>query len=278
MPEPVHRTFLLTDIENSGAADDVVRAVRRNQMYETVQSTLEAAGVPHTDQRLEDRGDGVMALIAPGVPKTALLRALLTEVPARLHGYNRVAAGSAQVRLRIVLAAGEVTLHARPGTPEGALGADLDRAFRLLDSEPLREALRQSTQDAVLCVSEAVHEGVVRHDYPGIPVSSFHPLTVRAKEGPLRAWVHGARAAGGPPPGHASGTGGTPAPDPAAHPAGGTGAAPAPAGGGVVFAGGSPSFGDHTVLGDQNILAGGKVEGGFFMGGKHVGPDEENDR
>ncbi|MFI7274925.1 hypothetical protein [Streptomyces sp. NPDC049879] len=216
--EPLHRTIVLTDIEGSGSGDDVVRRVRRHHMHEAVQYALEAAGVRHTDQHLEDRGDGLMALISPLVGKPALLRALLAEVPARLGAYNRVAADSAQVRLRVVVAAGEVTPHRLPGVHGGAYGWDLDQAFRLLDGEPLKRALRErrggaehgDSADMVLCVSESVYQGVVRHNHRGIRGDSFHEVAVEGKEGLVRGWLHGRPAPGGTargsvPPGTAAG-------------------------------------------------------------------------
>ncbi|MEU9134228.1 hypothetical protein AB0D08_40230, partial [Kitasatospora sp. NPDC048540] len=107
MTEPVNRTILLFDIEKFGRRDDVEQAFMRRMLYTILQETLRSAGVEQTDQRVEDRGDSVMVLISPTVPKVPLLRALLTETPALLRSNNRLASSSAQVRLRAVLAAGE---------------------------------------------------------------------------------------------------------------------------------------------------------------------------
>ncbi|WP_326598320.1 hypothetical protein [Streptomyces sp. NBC_01803] len=291
--EPLHQTILLADIEGSGTSDDVVRRVRRHHMYEAVQYALEAAEVQRTDQRLEDRGDGVMTLVSPLVPKSALLRALLTEVPTQLHGYNRVAADSAQVRLRMVLAAGEVAPHEIPGVLGGVYGWDLDQAFRLLDGEPLRRALRhrravgKDGQDVVICVSEAVYQGVVRHDHRGIRRDAFHEVRVPGKEGPVRGWLYGEPApddAAEPAPDDAA----EPAPDDAAEPAPDDAAEPAPddaaepdpgevgpkkswGGPALTFHSGAPTFGGGLVAGDQHGVSGGRVAGDVVMGDKIIG-------
>jgi hypothetical protein len=272
MSEPLHQTILLADIEGSGKSDDLVRRVKRHHMYEAIQYALDAAEVQRTDQRLEDRGDGVLALVSSTVPKAALLRALLTEVPARLHGYNRLAAESARVRLRVVLAAGEVALDEIPGALGGVVGWDLDQAFRLLDGEPLRRALRHRRktggegEDVVICVSEAVYRGVVRHDHHGIRRDAFHVVTVAGKEGPIRGWLYGEPAPedtpGEAPAGRDGSAGGADAADRAAA--------------GVAFHGGAPSFGGGFVAGDQHGVSGGRVDGDVVMGNKIVGNGNGN--
>ncbi|WP_441246428.1 hypothetical protein [Kitasatospora sp. McL0602] len=185
MAEPVNRTILLMDIEGSGRRLDVEQAVIRRMMYSVLRSTLAAASVEPSEYRKEDRGDGVFVLVNPAVPKMQLIRALLTHTPAELHQSNRLASPSAQVRLRTVLHSGEVALD-----EEGALGADLVEAFRLLDSDALHQALRRTDEASVLCVSEAVHHGVVRHGHPGIRAEHFHHFATEAKEGALTGWLH----------------------------------------------------------------------------------------
>ncbi|MFD5317904.1 hypothetical protein [Streptomyces sp. NPDC127098] len=262
MSEPVHQTILLADIEGSGRSDDVVRRVRRQQMYEVVQYALESAGVQRTDQRLEDRGDGVLALVSPAVPKSALLRALLTEVPARLHDFNRIAAESTRVRLRLVLAAGEVALHEMPGALGGVVGWDLDQAFRLLDSDPLRAELRRRlgtgdpAEDVVICVSEAVYAGVVRHDHRGIRRDAFHEFTAAGKEGQVRGWYHGRPATDGPPRDRAERAPAEERADPGAR----------------------GQVGAFQVRGDQYGVTGGRVRGDVVMGNKIVDDRRGGDR
>ncbi|MFH8985238.1 nucleotidyl cyclase domain-containing protein [Streptomyces varsoviensis] len=266
MTEPVNRTILLFDIEKFGQRDDVEQTFMRRMLHTVVEDTLTAAGVEPTAQHREDRGDCVMALISPEIAKPRLLRALLTQTPTLLHANNRLAAASAQVRLRIVVASGEVALHPQPGTLGGAVGHDLNQAFRLLDADPLRAALRERSEQSVLCVSDSVYQGVVRHGHPGLRPEEFHEISVRTKEGSLTGWL-----CGPVPPEHAR-----PQQEPpraAATEAAMTGAAaagtPGP-GSGATFAfnGGSPSFGGGLVGGDQHGVSGGQVTGDVVMGGK----------
>ncbi|MEU6094037.1 hypothetical protein [Streptomyces sp. NPDC047079] len=257
MTDPVSRTILLLDIERFSDRDDVEQAYLRRMLYDITDRTLEAAGIDETRRLRADRGDSVMELIDAGAPVTALLRALLTDVPALLRTVNRMASRSAQIRLRGVLATGFVAVDER----DGWVGSDLNRACRLLDAGLLRDALRERNDDFALCVSDALYAGVVRHDHIGIPAADFHPVTVESKNGPLKAWLHGpvpgATAADGPKDHGDTGAGEAP---------GGSGDRPAP---GVPPRGGAPE--DRPApAGSGGAPAPGPVldiQGGTFSGG-----------
>ncbi|MFC1409162.1 hypothetical protein ACEZCY_11315 [Streptacidiphilus sp. N1-12] len=278
MPEPTNRTILLFDIEGFGKHDDVQQTFMRRVLYDVVRETLERAEVEQTALRLEDRGDSVLSLIDPAVPKTRLLKALLTETPAILHGYNRVAASSTQVRLRIVLASGEVALHEIAGVIGGVVGGDLNQAFRLLNSDVLRVALRDRTGQSVLCVSESVYRGTVRHGYPGVRPEEFQEVLITGKEGQLSAWVHGAPPVAGTPPQRPSTTGEpTDAHQPTGQQADQRAEQPPGAGNSIQFLGGSPSFGGSLIAGPQTMVSGGQVTGDVVFGNKSTdkGSDEQ---
>ncbi|WP_328670890.1 hypothetical protein [Streptomyces sp. NBC_00328] len=206
MTDPVSRTILLLDIERYSDRDDVEQAYLRRMLYDITDRTLESAGIDERLRLRADRGDSVMELIDANASVTALLRALLTEVPDQLRAVNRMASSSAQIRLRGVVATGYIAVDEH----DGWVGSDLNHACRLLDAGLLRAALRERPDDFALCVSESVHAGIVRHDHPGIPAQGFHAVTVDSKNGPLRAWLHGPVPHGTHGPGE---SGGAPAPD-----------------------------------------------------------------
>ncbi|MEV8016910.1 hypothetical protein AB0O76_11285 [Streptomyces sp. NPDC086554] len=186
MAEPSNKTILLMDMEGSGRRRDTEQAVIHRMLYAVLHESLSAASIEPTQYHCEDRGDGVLVLIDPSVPKPALLRALLTTTRERLVSNNRLAAEGARIRLRIVVHTGEVALD-----DFGAVGAELIHAFRLLDAPALKEALRTTSEPSVLCVSKAVHRGVVDHAYPGVRPEHFHQMTVDTKEDvTLTAWYH----------------------------------------------------------------------------------------
>ncbi|MFD6424930.1 hypothetical protein [Streptomyces sp. NPDC060198] len=187
MNEPVNSTILLLDIERFSDRDDVEQGYLRRMLYDLTDRALLAAGIDETRRRRADRGDSVMELIDANASVTALLRALLTELPAQLRGMNRQASRSAQMRLRGVVAAGYVAVDQH----QGWVGSDLNHACRLLDADLLKEALRERPDDFALCVSDAVYQGIVRHSHVGVPSEEFHSVTMDSKNGPLAAWLHG---------------------------------------------------------------------------------------
>ncbi|MFE9447346.1 hypothetical protein [Streptomyces sp. NPDC006739] len=256
MSDPVSQTILLLDTERHSDRDDIERAYLRRMLYDITDRALERAGIDETLRLRAGRGDPapVMELIDAGASVPALLRALLTEIPAQLRTVNRMASSSAQIRLRGVVASGYVTT-----APYGWAGSGLDQARRLLDSGPLREALRERPGDFALCVCESV--------CAGIPAADFHPMTVDGENGPLKAWLHGPPPQGAAGPDDHSGTGVGGAPVPGASgdgPAPGRAAAPSArrAPGGVVL-----DFGGGAVAADQHGASGGQGTGDVHLGG-----------
>lgn len=263
MTDPVSRTILLLDIEKYSDRDDVAQAMLRRKLYDIADRTLEAAGIAETLRSRADRGDSVMELIDAGASVRSLLRALLTEVPAQLHAYNRMASSTAQIRLRGVVAGGYVAVDEHGGW----VGSDLNHACRLLDAQLLREALRSRPDGFALCVSEGVHAGIVRHDHPGVPAADFRPVTLDSKNGPLRAWLHGpvpggddhcGTGAGETPVPGASGDGPAPGSRPRTETAAGTTAATTA----------TTATADGTAAGGTTATADGSAAGGSAADGR----------
>ncbi|KOG46043.1 aromatic ring-opening dioxygenase LigA [Streptomyces decoyicus] len=280
LTEPVNRTILLLDIEDFSRRDDVVQACLRRELHNVVEDTLAAAGVERNMQYREDRGDGLIVLVSADIPKTVLLRALLTTIPDALCQYNRLASSSAQMRLRMVLAAGEVAFDPKQGTVGGLVGHDLNQSCRLLDADALREALARQEADCVLGVSAPVYEGVVRHGHRGLRPEEFHHAAVSVKKDRLDLWLHGSLPDGTT----------TPVPEPASAGRGGRGAhegaagqspaapagAPSSSGAAFAFNGGTVSVGGSQVNGGQTGVSGGHVSGDVIMGTvRHEGRSEQ---
>ncbi|MGW2747477.1 hypothetical protein [Streptomyces sp. NPDC001450] len=240
MTDPVYRTILLFDIERFGARDDVEQAFLRRILYDVVDATLMAAGVDETATLRADRGDSVMELIDAQVSVPTLVKTLLAETPARLHSKNRLLAHSARMRLRIVLSSGYVAVDEL----DGWVGSDLNHAVRLLDADSVRDALRQREDDCVLCVSDSVYQGVVRHGPVGVRPDDFHRTTIATKEGPTVAWLHGTPAPAAP---------ATPDVPPTSPDAAGAPSGPAA---------GTASSSHTSISGDQYGVTGGIVHGG----------------
>ncbi len=196
---PHHRSILALDIERSTCRVDSDKATLRSAIYELFGAALESAEIPQKYRdRFIDRGDGILALIHPvdQVPKTLLLAQVIPALSRLLADYNsglpRLRRAQLQVRVRVVLHAGEVNYDAN-----GCFGEALDIAFRLLDAPQVKRALCTAGRPLILVVSREIYESVVRHGHSGIEQDAFKPL-VRVQVAGHRypGWIHVPGAAG----------------------------------------------------------------------------------
>src|SRR5690242_3963466 len=187
--DPVSRLIFAVDIEGSTERTNLAKGKLRHFLYELLEQALEAAGIAARHlEPFTDRGDSVLVLIKPHdeVPKTLVLGRLIPTLASLLAEHNAsVGRPELRMRLRAVVHAGEIHED-----DKGFYGDDLDAAFRLLEAQPLKKALKE-TADAplILVVSEEIYNGIVQQGY--LDESSYKPL-VRVKVGRRlrRGWAH----------------------------------------------------------------------------------------
>jgi tetratricopeptide (TPR) repeat protein len=195
--EPVHLGILAADIEGFGRLErtDPIRVRLRAQLHGALDAALVTAGIEAARIERSDQGDCVLALVDPQVSLARILHPLVPNLTANLDSINREAAPRRRLRLRVVIHAGELLADRF-----GHTGEALNHAFRLLDAEVVRAVLRGvPAADVVLVASEAVYQGVIKHDYPGIDPGSYQPVWVTSKETTARAWLHLPQCAPQPP-------------------------------------------------------------------------------
>jgi class 3 adenylate cyclase len=183
---PRHRAIIGLDIEQSTSRTDTVKAEFRRKLYDLFDTALRSAGIqPRHRDRFVDRGDGVLALIHPvdQAPKAVLLGRVVPVLSQLLADYNL--SRPQQLRVRVVMHAGEVSYDAN-----GCFGEALDVAFRLLDAARVKRTLQTAGDPLILVVSEDIYRSVVRHGYDGIDRDAFRPM-VRVQVGGSRhgGWV-----------------------------------------------------------------------------------------
>lgn len=185
--EAVHRTIMVFDIEQSNhpMRTNHDRVVIHEAMYAAVGSALRRLKYYH-----EDRGDGVLVLVPPEVPKGRLVSNLLTRLEAALATHNAAMerqdaarAAATQVRLRVAVHAGEVTFDGH-----GVVGAAVDHTFRLADAPPLKSALATSTGVCALIASNWFFEEVVYH-HPDAHPELFRRIEAEVKETRISGYV-----------------------------------------------------------------------------------------
>jgi tetratricopeptide (TPR) repeat protein len=181
----VHRAILVVDVESFGdpARTNADQLAVRDAMYKALRQSFAKARISWADCAVEDRGDGVLVLVSPEVPKSRLVTRLPVRLADILGRHNAACPAPERIRLRMALHAGEVHRDAH-----GFAGTSVNRAFRLIEAPPSRTALRTSAGEVALIVSDWFYDEVVRH-HPAAGPSCFRQVRVVMKETEMTAWV-----------------------------------------------------------------------------------------
>jgi hypothetical protein len=88
----LHRTIICTDVKGFGdrRRTNLDQLTVRDGLYRALRDAFTRSRVPWQDCYHEDRGDGVLILVPPEVPKEILATGITRELPAALGEYNRV--------------------------------------------------------------------------------------------------------------------------------------------------------------------------------------------
>ncbi|URN03151.1 NB-ARC domain-containing protein [Actinomadura madurae] len=156
----------------------------RAALYTMIRASFEAGGVPFDDCHVEDRGDGAIVVLPPGVPVARLLHPIVDDLCAEIRAHNRASSPSTSMQLRVAVHSGPVYQD-----EHGLLGAAVVHVFRLLDAREVKERLTGSDASAILVVSDRVHEEVVAQGWGNVAPHAYTAIMVGNKETTARAWV-----------------------------------------------------------------------------------------
>jgi tetratricopeptide (TPR) repeat protein len=181
----MHRTILAADVEHFGdrRRTHPHQLTVRDGMYGALRAALIGSGVSWDSCYHEDRGDGVLILVPPEVPKSRLVASLPRALAAEIRRHNADNDAASRFRLRLVVHAGEVQPDAH-----GIVGSSVNTAFRLLDAAELKAALAGSCGALALIASEWFFDEVIRHE-PGCEPATYRQIRVVAKETDTVAWI-----------------------------------------------------------------------------------------
>ncbi|MBP2324951.1 putative ATPase [Kibdelosporangium banguiense] len=179
----VHRTILVVDIEGFSSLTNVEQPAVRAGLYLALQGAFEKADIPWSECIHEDRGDGVFVLAPPQVPKSLFAELLPGALVEALRHYNSQTDDRMRIRLRMALNAGDVTPDGN-----GASGAAINLAFRLIDAPQLREALAESAGLLAVISSAYFYDDVMRHS-PPCDLATFRRVRVEVKQTDSLAWI-----------------------------------------------------------------------------------------
>jgi hypothetical protein len=180
-----HCTILAVDIEGFGDQRRTIpnQLAMRNGLYRILRQAFDAARIPWAACYCEDRGDGVILLAPAQIPKAPFVDSLPHALIAGIRQHNSVHPAEEQIRLRMVLNAGEVAFD-----QHGVTASSINLACRLLSAPALKAALADSQGVLALITSEWFFDDVVRHS-SGTNHTEFRPVHVLVKETSTVGWV-----------------------------------------------------------------------------------------
>jgi hypothetical protein len=179
----VYHTIIAVDVEKFSQRDAPHQRTIHNALQPLVREAVERCGLVWTTCHWEDRGDGLLLLAPPDACSERLAECLPNELAGRLRNYNHGAAEGAGIRLRVVIHAGEVSHD-----PHGVAGPAVNLAFRLLDSDELREALRRSRGVLALITSSDFFRHVIE-SHPAANPGIYRRVHVSNRGTEATAWI-----------------------------------------------------------------------------------------
>jgi hypothetical protein len=175
------------DIAGSTAPgrDDEIQWYVHKSMYDILETAFDGSGLPWKRCIHEDRGDGAVIIIPPGLAPAALIDPLPERLRSLIRRHNRIVREPARIQLRAAAHIGQVHYDGN-----GFVGTDFNVLFRMLDARPLKRALADSGAELALITSRLVYENViVRHPSLADP-AAFRPVKFLAKGTRFHAWMH----------------------------------------------------------------------------------------
>ena len=186
VPVPARRKLQMgfaLDVAGYGARPALAQEAVQERLSRLIVRVLQACHVGWDEVGHQWAGDGGLIILPSDIDPTTTLPALVQSAGRYLAEDNR--AHDDRIRLRMAVGVGIVGRGAA-----GFTGSMVVEISRLLDSDPLRQALEdQPAADVAILVSDHVHAYVVRPGYPGLPAAGFRPVTVEYKEFNQPAWL-----------------------------------------------------------------------------------------
>lgn len=155
-------------------------------LHSAVNAAGNAAGLDPASWRIQEAGDGFLAVIADGAELT-LIDPFVRELDNRLELFNRDRRPEARLRLRLAIHHGGALPAAYGFASDGPV-----HVCRLRDAKPVRAALVDHPEaNLVQVVSEAIFDGSVRQGLTTLPVHDFTRVQIEETEKRFRsgAWI-----------------------------------------------------------------------------------------
>jgi len=175
-------TILYSDVVgfSSSNRNDADRLVIRRALFGITRRILQ--GIPGAWS--QDRGDGLLTVMPPGVPTADVVALLHRKLPSALDRHNRTDRRATRFQLRIAVDVGPVTSDTM-----GVSGETIIIAARLLEAAAFKSAFAASTANLGLIASRFVFEAVIRHSPNPLDLAGYSQVPVEVKGLTGLAWM-----------------------------------------------------------------------------------------
>ncbi len=184
-------TVVRTDVVrfNADERDGVAQKIIRR---ETLAMTRLALGPLWDSCRWEDRGDGLLVIVAPDIPTAQVLERLMTGLPPRLKRHNRTHSDFCRIQLRVAAEVGPIEED-----EPGVCGPSINHVSRLVEAPAFKQAIDDQGALLGLIVSPYVYQAHVRPGGSFLDPADFTEIPVRVKETDAIGWIRLTGGSGG---------------------------------------------------------------------------------
>ncbi|MFD4508885.1 hypothetical protein [Streptomyces sp. NPDC058457] len=180
--EAAYGFIVNVDAQGSGLLSDTEKPEMRRRLYDVTGTAFEQAGIRPPRLYQEDRGDGILSVLAPDVPPARVVGEWVEQLHQNLRESNRDL--RKPLRLRVGLHIGRVTADAY-----GRSGRAVDLACRLCDCGTAKAILKAADgSPLVVIASDRVHEDFVLPGGRWVDPGHYRRHDVELKEGRTTAW------------------------------------------------------------------------------------------
>jgi hypothetical protein len=177
--------LVTTDATGYGRGDDQRHTAMQAGFVEVMNEAAKAAQLTRDNWFTQGAGDGELALLPSTEPEPRVVDDFVRELDYALGRHNRELERDKRLRLRMAIHYGV----AYPA-PNGLAGQGVVTVSRLLDCQPLREALAAADEaNLALILSARVFEETVQQGHTSHRPAEFRRVIVRHKEYSGDGWI-----------------------------------------------------------------------------------------
>jgi hypothetical protein len=179
--------LLAVDAWRYGPRDDRQQVELQHHLVEALTAAAARSGLDRSDWRIQDAGDGLLALLPDSGSEPVLVDPFIRELDTWLARHNHGLVPDARLRLRIAV-------HHGPAIPAqlGYASSAVVHVCRLRDSRPVRDALDAAPEaNLALAVSALVFEDVIRQRHTSLSANDFTRVEIadKVKDFTATAWL-----------------------------------------------------------------------------------------